>query len=69
MANLLEWLTLYSGIIVSIFYVLDKVVKITPTDKDDMIVDMILRPLLQAVGLISKEETNEEDEGANSNQG
>jgi hypothetical protein len=62
MANLLEWLTLYSGIIVSIFYVLDKVVKITPTDKDDMIVDMILRPLLQAVGLISKEEeTNDEE--------
>ena len=69
MANLLEWLTLYSGIIVSVFYVLDKVVKITPTDKDDMIVDMILRPLLQAVGLISKEETNEEDGEANSNQG
>ena len=62
MANLLEWLTLYSGIIVSIFYVLDKVVKITPTEKDDMIVDMILRPLLQAVGLISKEnDTNDED--------
>ena len=65
MANLLEWLTLYSGIIVSIFYVLDKVVKITPTEKDDMIVDMILRPLLQAVGLISKEEPNN-DEGTGS---
>ena len=62
MANLLEWLTLYSGIIVSIFYVLDKVVKLTPTEKDDMIVDMILRPLLQAVGLIPKEEPNDDEE-------
>ena len=62
MANLLEWLTLYSGIIVSIFYVLDKVVKLTPTEKDDMIVDMILRPLLQAVGLNPKEEPNDDEE-------
>ena len=63
MANLLELLTIYAGIIVSIFYVLDKVVKITPTEKYDMIVDMILRPLIQAVGLISKEDdTNDEDQ-------
>tara|TARA_R110002012_G_scaffold156975_3_gene317993 strand:- start:654 stop:857 length:204 start_codon:yes stop_codon:yes gene_type:complete len=64
MANLIEWLTLYSGIIVSIFYVLDKVVKLTPTEKDDMIVDMIVRPLLQAVGLISKEEETNDEEPA-----
>jgi hypothetical protein len=64
MANLIEWLTLYSGIIVSIFYVLDKVVKITPTDKDDMVIDMILRPLLQAVGLISKEDDKNDGEPA-----
>lgn len=60
MMGILDFLSKYGAVILSVFYLADKVVKLTPTDKDDMVVDLIFRPLLTALGLLPKEDNNEE---------
>ncbi len=37
------WKPEYWGIVVGIFYALDKIVKMTPSKKDDFIVDVVFK--------------------------
>lgn len=41
----MEWLALNWEWILVAWYVLEKVVKLTPTKKDDIVFDMILKPV------------------------
>tara|TARA_R100000700_G_C3153833_1_gene131669 strand:- start:171 stop:320 length:150 start_codon:yes stop_codon:yes gene_type:complete len=45
----MEWLTDNWQYVMVGFYALEKVVKITPTKYDDMVVDMLLKPLFNSL--------------------
>ena len=42
-----EWMQSNWEIVVIIFFVLEKIIKISPTKQDDILLDMILKPLFE----------------------
>jgi|TARA_Y100000015_G_scaffold43196_1_gene52931 hypothetical protein len=42
-----EWIQSNWEIVVIIFFVIEKVIKLSPTKSDDILLDMILKPLFE----------------------
>jgi hypothetical protein len=42
-----EWIQSNWEIVVIIFFVVEKIIKISPTKQDDILLDMILKPLFE----------------------
>jgi hypothetical protein len=42
-----EWMQSNWEIVVIIFFVIEKVIKLSPTKSDDILLDMILKPLFE----------------------
>ena len=42
-----EWITSNWEIVVIVFFVIEKVIKLSPTKSDDILLDMILKPLFE----------------------
>lgn len=59
MENFLAWLADNALIIAAAFYFIEKIVKETPTDKDDILLDMIIKPLLKVFGVLSNDNDEE----------
>lgn len=47
MVELLKYLLSHPELIVLTFLLIEKIVKLTPTKYDDIIVDMILKPIIE----------------------
>jgi len=58
----MEDLMTYVPIAISVLYIIDKIVKATPTKYDDFVVDVILKGLESVVKRNSSEEKKEEKE-------
>ena len=48
--DILQWCSDNWMVIVGISYMLDKIVKLTPTDKDDLVVDVLFGGLKKMLG-------------------
>ena len=44
---MIEWIQSNWEIVVIIFFVIEKVIKLSPTKSDDILLDMILKPLFE----------------------
>ena len=42
-----EWITSNWEIVVIVFFVIEKVIKLSPTKSDDILLDMVLKPLYE----------------------
>jgi len=50
MEQLLEWLSQEWELVLVAFFCLEKIVKLSPSDKDDILVDVIFQGLMRMVG-------------------
>ena len=50
MEQIIEVLTTWWPAVIAIFYIADKIVKATPTEKDDFVVDILFQALKKIVG-------------------